>query len=432
MLGVIATNLFSAYSTNDGMWIASNILKGVFYSPIESLPEITIADLYFEHERATYMGIYGCALFSSNYAAPMLAGFVTDALGWRWAYFIAVIFAAVCTVGMFLFMEETNYERKIIVRKDSTTGELAAITSGTRDEKLDVALSQTVHNGQQVIAASNNLANQASIIVSSDDKPITYPPEKTFWQKLSLTSGIEKENHLLEYFKMPFVMFQFPVVLYSGFLYGISLFFYSILNTTESLVLASEPYNFSTSMCGLAYVSPFLAVFLIYPYAGWSTDWIKIKIAAKHNGTSQAEDRLWVLIVYAILGPASLILWGVGAAHSIHWIGLVIGMGLMGGLCVIGCVSSVTYCLDTYGQLNVPAICVLVIIRNTMNFALDYAITPWLDACGYQTTFITCAMICLVCIGSFIIMEWTGLYWRKKTAKAYWKLVKHAREVGYI
>lgn len=428
LIGVIGVNIWQPYITSNGEWIASKILNGLFYCTVESLPEITVTDMFFEHERATYMGIYGAALFSSNFAAPMLAGFVNDGLGWKWTIIIACIFCAVCVVFMFFFMEETNYERKLKVVKDEDGNIIGAITSN-----LNAVKSHTNGNSVEPITSAIDdlkqpLGNQAVLI--DDSLSVVYKKEKTFWQKMSLTSGVQKENHLKDYIVAPFYMLRYPIVLWSGFLYGSSLFWYSVLNATEALILGDEPYNFSPAMCGLAYASPVIFTLLIYPYAGWSTDWIKIYFAKKNNGISQAEDRLWVLIVYMILGPAALILWGVGAAHGIHWFGIIVGLGLQAGLCIVGCISSVTYTLDTYPEMGVSAITVLVIIRNTMNFAMDYGITPFIENCGVQNCFIASAFICLFCIGTFFVMTSTGYYWRNKGKESYWRLVEKYRAKG--
>ncbi|KAG7768411.1 hypothetical protein KL931_003017 [Ogataea haglerorum] len=422
LLGNIMFNLWQPYTHSNGEWIASRILNGFFFAPVESLPEITVGDLFFEHERATYMGVYSVALFGSNYMAPMLSGFVRDGLGWKWAIWIACIFGAVCWFFLLFFMEETNYTRRLRVRKDDDGNIVATITS-RGEQKTDEK-----NPDSMLVVTSNELGNQAALI----DEEITYPPPKTFWQKLSLTSGARKENHLLDEFKAIALMAQFPGVLYAGFLYGSSLFWYSVLNGTEALVLGSEPYNFSSSMCGLAYLSPVIFCLVIYPFAGWSTDWVKIKIAKRHKGLSEAEDRFWVLPVYMILGPTALIIWGVGAAKGVHWFGVVFGLGLMAGLCTIGCVSAVTYILDSYEHMSAPAITVAILIRNTMNFAMDYGITPFYTNVGVQNCFVASAFICFFCIGTFIVMIFTGRYWRNKTKTRYWKIVQEYRAKDLI
>ncbi|CUM67340.1 uncharacterized protein PRCAT00005033001 [Priceomyces carsonii] len=432
-IGVAMFNLWQPYITTNGQWIASKILAGFFCSPIEALPEISISDLFFEHERATYMGIYAVALFGSNYVAPLVAGFINENSrdltvgGWKWVIYWSVIFCCVCFVFLFFFMEETNYERRLKAKKDSF-GNVISVTTSHGEHKMPTSIN-IIQTGQDSddaeVEVNEHPENQAALI----EEDIVYPPEKNFWQKLSLTSGMKSKFLLWEYLKGPFYMVQFPVVLWSGFLYGSSLFWYSVLNGTEALVLGAEPYNFSSSMCGLAYVSPLIFTAIIYFYAGWAPDWLKIRLARKRKGLSHAEDRLWALVFYMILGPCALILWGVGAHHGIHWFGVVFGLGLMAGLCIIGCVIAVTYTIDCYHEMACEAMATVVVIRNTMNFAMDYGITPWVVNTGLQNTFIAAAFICLFCIGTFFLMEATGLYWRQKTKNRYWSLVEKRRKL---
>lgn len=411
--------LWLPFVHSNGQCIASQILSGLFYAPIESLPSVTITDMFFEHERGTYIGIYSVALGTSNFMAPMLSGFVADAIGWKWAIYIAIIFDAVCFIAMCFLVEETNYERKYVIDTVAAT-----------EQKLT---NKTVENGitiKTVTSGNDHLANQASVIISHEEQH--YPSTKSYWQRLSLTGGVRKENHFFDYIMMIVYMFQFPPVLWSGFLYGASLFFYSIINTTETIILSGDPYNFSTSMLGLAYLSPVIFVLLFYPIAGSLIDWLKIWKAKKHNGVSQAEDRLPVLFLFMILGPASLILYGVGAAHNINWFGVVFGMGMMSGFSIVGTTSSITYTLDCYPQMGMPAMAVVILLRNLANFAVDYGIVPFIDNCGIQTTYIACAFICFGCIGSYIVMEKTGFYWRKRLRKRYWNLVAKYREKGIL
>ncbi|OBA21777.1 hypothetical protein METBIDRAFT_39886 [Metschnikowia bicuspidata var. bicuspidata NRRL YB-4993] len=437
-------NLWQPYIKTNGVWIISKILAGTVTAPIEALPEATISDMFFEHERATYMGIYACALFGSNYIAPLVAGFINENSqnlevgGWRWVIFWSVIFCAISFVFLFFFMEETNYERKLRVKKGIDGQFLSVITShGTINhtkggEKQVVSVQVATENASEDEIDSENhentLGNLSEFVDANES--VNYAPPKTFAQRLSLTSGVKSKFLLWEYSKTPFIMCQFPVVLWSGFLYGASLFWYTVLNATEALVLSSSPYNFSSSMTGLAYLSPCIFVVLIYFYAGWTTDYLKIKIAKRRGGLSQAEDRLWALSVYAILGPCALILWGVGAYHGIHWFGVVCGLGLMAGLCIIGCVNSVTYVIDCYHEVSCEAMATVIVIRNTMSFAMSYGITPWIENEGLQNTFIAAAFICLFCIGTFVVMLKTGYYWRDKTKHKYWRLIEHRRSLG--
>jgi MFS family permease len=72
----------SAWAESFGQWAACRILFGFFVAPVEVLPEISIPDIYFAHERGAYVGGYSMTLAGSNFIAPFIAGFMNDAIGW--------------------------------------------------------------------------------------------------------------------------------------------------------------------------------------------------------------------------------------------------------------------------------------------------------------------------------------------------------------
>jgi MFS family permease len=76
----------SAYVKSDGEWIARSLVTGFFVAPVEALPEISVTDIYFTHERGTYMGVYSFALAGSNYFAPVICGFIAERQGWQWVF----------------------------------------------------------------------------------------------------------------------------------------------------------------------------------------------------------------------------------------------------------------------------------------------------------------------------------------------------------
>ena len=106
---VKAIMIWTPYTNTYGQYIASKILQGFFGAPIESLCEISVADIYFQHERGTYIGLYSFMLAGSNFLAPVFAGFITDGQDWQWVFYWCAIFLAIGFVFNFFLMEETNY-----------------------------------------------------------------------------------------------------------------------------------------------------------------------------------------------------------------------------------------------------------------------------------------------------------------------------------
>lgn len=81
MLATLGIMIWVPHATTNGAWIGSKILQGFVGAPIESLCEISVTDIYFTHERGTYMGLYAFMLAGSNFLAPVLAGFINDGQG---------------------------------------------------------------------------------------------------------------------------------------------------------------------------------------------------------------------------------------------------------------------------------------------------------------------------------------------------------------
>lgn len=86
----------------------------------------------------------------------------------------------------------------------------------------------------------------------------------------------------------------------------------------------------------------------------------------------EAEHRLWPFLICLLFVPGSLLLWGVGAAHSVHWFGLIAAMFLLAFTNACGITLSVNYMVDSYRELSGVAITSIILVRNTMSFAIGY------------------------------------------------------------
>ena len=99
----------------------------------------------------------------------------------------------------------------------------------------------------------------------------------------------------------------------------------------------------------------------------------------------EPEHRLWLFSLSILLVPGGLILWGVGAAHNIHWFGLVFAMGVIAITNNLGAVVSISYCIDSYRELGGEAIVTVIFVRNTMSFAIGYGLAlPYHSSSSYS------------------------------------------------
>ncbi|KXJ87153.1 major facilitator superfamily domain-containing protein [Microdochium bolleyi] len=406
VLGAIGTSIWGAHVTSNGEWLAKCILQGFFVSPIEALPEISVTDIYFTHERGTYMGIYAFTLAGSNYFTPVICGFIAEYQGWQWVFYWPAIFLAVVFVFLFFFMEETNYIRKNISGA-LPPAESASSEQGVALDEMEKTISAAAESAPECEAGEIHL------------------PARTYMQKLSLwrpTPGLNmlsRAGRSLRYL-------SWPLIVYAGFSYGSYLVWFTVLNATASIILSGEPYNFPASMVGLSYISCTVGVIVGAILSGRLSDWLTIKLARRNDGIMEAEHRLWPFTLAMVMVPGGLILWGVGAAHGIHWFGLIVAMGCLAAATTIGLTLSVNYLIDCYHDISGDALVTVIIIRNTMSFAVSYGITPWLTQLGYQNCFISAAFVSLAATSVYLVVIKFGKRLRIRSASKYFELVQES------
>ncbi|KAL9576559.1 MAG: hypothetical protein Q9203_007720 [Teloschistes exilis] len=254
----------------------------------------------------------------------------------------------------------------------------------------------------------------------------SYPQKlKLFDRKL-----LDRPNRLKGMVVRPLIFLTFPVIFYSGFSYGSNLVWFNVLNGTASLILSGKPYSFSSSMVGLAYLSPLLGASLSMFYTGPLGDRFLLHSARRNNGIMEPEHRLWLFTPSLLLLPGGLILWGVGAAQQIHWFGLVIAMGTLGFTSGLGLQLSISYAIDSYRELSGEAVVTVILVRNTMSFAIGYGITPWVTNLGLQNAFVVAAMAGLAQTLCFLVFVRYGRRMRSATADQYRKYKEEMTAAG--
>lgn len=361
-LGILAMTVWAPYTHGRGQWIAKNILGGFFAAPIEALPELSVTDVYFAHERGTYLALYAFALVGSNYVAPIICGFINDSMGWRWVFYWPALFCAVAFVFMFFFMEETNYDR--------TTVGVVVLDRPVAPPTRASAAADTGHEPEQ------------KAVTPAEDLHVS-PPTKTFAQKLSLKDKPRRQlMHVRVLQQLRFV--TWPNVFYAGWAYGSTLIWFNVLNATASVVFTAPPYNFSPALVGVTYVACLIGVALGFLFCGRVSDLVAIKLSRRNGGIFEPEFRLWLFAASSIIIPFALILWGVGAAHHVHWFGLTVAMCILAFVNTCGCTLGVNYLVDCFKEMSGDALTSVILIRNTMSFAIGYGITPWLENLGIR------------------------------------------------
>ena len=423
ILATVGIQVWAPYTKSNGQWIANKILQGLVGAPIESLCEISVTDIYFQHERGFYIAVYALLLAGSNFFAPIIAGFITDSQGWEWVLYWCAIFCGMGFVFLFFFMEETNYSRSVIVghENESQTHTGTATPTHSDDEKKTPS-SPKIHEDEQATSEVDEAGQPTNLKTKSYLDKIK--PVRKY--------DLQKPNRLTGMMLRPLIFLTFPVIFYAGFAYGSNLVWFNVLNATSSLILSKPPYNFTATKVGLTYISCLIGTATAAAYTGWIGDKVVLYLARRNGGIVEPEHRLWLFVPEVILLPFALILWGSGAAHGIHWFGCVFAMGVMACTIVIGLQLSISYCIDSYKDLSGEAIVTVILVRNTMSFAVSYGITPWVTNMGFQNAFLVAAFVGMAQVLTFLIFVKYGKTLRRRSAPRYVKYVQEMASDGLV
>lgn len=401
--------------TTNGPYLATKILQGFFGAPVESLCEISMTDIWFSHERPLYLAVYGLSLAASGKLAPVFAAFINTGQGWKWTLWWCAIGMGVAFVYCFFLMEETNYDRP--AASTSTT-----LSSSASSSSIDAVT--PVDGGEKAI-------KDAKVEPDTSAGQVAYP-RKTYAQKLSLFGDKKRPNRILDIMWSPFKFFRFPVVVWAGFMYGTNaLVWPGILNATASPTYTGK-YGFDSNDVGFAY---FGAVFGMVVGSIWVMilgPILTLRLARRNKGVAEPEHILWLFSASLLCVPLALLLWGLGstATPHLHWFALVSAQAILAVSSTLCLSTAIQYATSAYRDLGGELVTTLILIRNTLSFAINYGITPWKDALGTRNMFVMSAVLAAACNASMFVFICWGRRMREASAAVYWRYVEDARAKG--
>lgn len=212
---------------------------------------------------------------------PIVGGFISHYLGWRWNFYILSIAAGCALIGGIVLMKET-YAPTILKRK----------TARLQKETGNMALRSKLDKG--------------------------------------LTPG-----QLFRYsIVRPTKMLAFSPIVFSLSLYVAIVYSYLYLMFTTVTVIFETQYGFATDLVGLAFLGIGIGSFggqFIYTY-------VANRSYAAHvaKGDFKPEHRLETMIPGAFMVPISLFWYGWSVQANVQWMCPIIGMSLFGfGLLLI-------------------------------------------------------------------------------------------------
>ncbi|KAL5384265.1 hypothetical protein DPSP01_005409 [Paraphaeosphaeria sporulosa] len=299
-----------SFAPNMSSLIVMRLLAGIGGSACMTIVSAIIGDVFKVHERAAASAIVVGTPSLAPIIGPIAGGFISQYLGWRWAYWILLMGSGPLNIAMIFCMRESNHPT-ILSRKT-------------------IRLRKSLHRP--------DLRSHLEIHL---------PPRQL------LARSIVRPAKFL--FRSPIA---FLISLYVSIVYGT---LYLLFTTIPDVF--QNTYDFEIQYTGLAYLGLGLGMFLALALVVKFNDRTVLRLRNKNGGVFEPEMRLATTPYFAPFMPASLLLYAWTARSSVHWIVpclsfIPYGFGLLGIF-----VPCQTYMVDAFLSTAASAVAALVCLR---------------------------------------------------------------------
>ncbi|MFF2326852.1 MULTISPECIES: MFS transporter [unclassified Streptomyces] len=107
LIGFALASALGGAAQNQGMLFGSRALQGVFGALLAPAALSLLAVMFTDaKERAKAFGIYGAIAGGGGAVGLILGGFLTQALNWRWTFFVNIPFAIIAAAGAYFVIRE--------------------------------------------------------------------------------------------------------------------------------------------------------------------------------------------------------------------------------------------------------------------------------------------------------------------------------------
>ena len=108
ILGFVAASVLCGIAQSLAEIVGYRLLQGVFGASLVPLSQAILLDIYPPEERGSAMALFGVSVMVGPVLGPVIGGWLTDNISWRWVFFINLGIGAVAFLGVSAFVTETK------------------------------------------------------------------------------------------------------------------------------------------------------------------------------------------------------------------------------------------------------------------------------------------------------------------------------------
>lgn len=106
--GFVISSVLCGLAQTLNQIVLFRLLQGVAGAAMAPLAQSIMLDIYEPHERGRAMAMFGISVMVGPVLGPVIGGWLTDNISWRWVFYINVPIGLIALVGISLFVKETR------------------------------------------------------------------------------------------------------------------------------------------------------------------------------------------------------------------------------------------------------------------------------------------------------------------------------------
>lgn len=366
-----------AVAQNIGTLLVARFISGVAFSAPMTLIGGSLSDIWKTEERGVAMAVFSAAPFLGPVMGPLIGGYIGDYAGsykngnntgWRWIYWVLLMFSGVVYVAAFILIPETHHPTLLRRRAKK-------LIKDTGDNRYKVKEDLVVKKFSSVM------------------KIALFRPFQLFCE-----------------------LIVFLISLYMSVIYGLLYMFFFAYP-----VVFGEGKGWSNSKTGLTFIPIAIGVLVSSFIAPWiNSDYNKrAKKYTDRGEVPPAELRLIPMMVGCWFVPVGLFIYAWTSYPSLIWVGPT----LAGFPCGLGFLmlynAANNYLVDSYQHYAASALAAKTCVRSLWGAAVPLFTIQMYHRLGYQWASSLLAFISLACCAIPYAFYFYGARIRAKSKYAY-------------
>ena len=110
IVGFVAASVLCGLAQSLPQIVGFRLLQGLFGAALVPLSQGILLDIYSTEERGSAMALFGVSVMVGPVLGPVIGGWLTENISWRWVFYINVPIGALTFAGISIFVKETRLD----------------------------------------------------------------------------------------------------------------------------------------------------------------------------------------------------------------------------------------------------------------------------------------------------------------------------------